>query len=59
MGYQALVQELTSHLIDQGLTLKAEAGDPVVVRPVKADLLLNTLVDYMIGAGYASTTRIH
>jgi hypothetical protein len=56
--YQALVMELKQHLVDQGLTFNAEdALDPVVIRPMKADLLLTNLLDYMIGAGYASTTK--
>jgi hypothetical protein len=55
--YQALVQELTSHLIDQGLTFNAEDNESPTLRPVKAQLVLNTLLDYMIGAGYASPTK--
>jgi hypothetical protein len=55
--YQALVQELTSHLIDQGLTYSIEDNESPTLRPVKAQLVLNTLLDYMIGAGYASPTK--
>jgi hypothetical protein len=55
--YDNLKQEITSHLIDSGFTFSTENGDPVVIRPIKVDVLLNTLLDYMIGAGYAGTTK--
>jgi len=55
--YDNLKREIISHLIDSGFTFSTENGDPVVIRPMKADVLLNTLLDYMIGAGYASTTK--
>lgn len=55
--YQALVQELTHHLVDQGMTYSNEDGSPVTLRPMKVEVLLNNLLDYMIGAGYASPTK--
>jgi hypothetical protein len=57
--YQALVQELTAHLVDQGLTYSTEDMQPPTLRPVKAQLVLDTILDYLIGAGYASTTKTH
>lgn len=58
--YQALKQELTSHLIDSGLTMPTlDALDPVMLRPVNASIVLDTLLDYMIGAGYASERKIN
>lgn len=57
-NYNNLKTEITSHLIDSGLTFSTENGDPVVIRPMKAEVLLDSLLDYMIGAGYATTTRL-
>jgi hypothetical protein len=57
--YQALIQELTSHLIDQGMTYSTEDEQTPTVRPVKTSVLLQNLLDYMIGAGYASPTKTH
>lgn len=56
--YQALRMELESHLIDSGLTYSIEDGTPTVMRPVPVKLVLDTLLDYMIGAGYASERKI-
>lgn len=55
--YQALVKELTSHLVDQGMTYSVEDMEPPTLRPVKVEVLLNNLLDYLIGAGYASPTK--
>ena len=56
--YQMLRQELKEHLIATGLCLNAEnPHDAVVVRSMNADMMIDTLLDYMIGAGYASITR--
>jgi hypothetical protein len=58
--YLALRQELKSHLIDSGLTLPTlDEQDPVLLRPVPATLVLDTLLDYMIGAGYASERKLN
>ena len=56
---QPLVQELTSHLIDQGMTYSTEDGNAPTLRPVKVEVLLNNILDYMIGAGYASPTKTY
>jgi hypothetical protein len=56
--YETLRQELKEHLVVSGLCLNAEnPHDAVVVRSMNANLLIDTLLDYMIGAGYASVTR--
>jgi len=56
--YETLRQELKEHLVVSGLCLNAEnPHDAVVVRSMNANLLVDTLLDYMIGAGYASVTR--
>lgn len=57
-NYNNLKTEITSHLIDSGFTFSTENGDPVVIRPMRVDVLLNNLLDYMIGAGYASTNKL-
>jgi hypothetical protein len=57
--YQALVNELTSHLIDTGMTFSTEDNQPATLRQVKVEVLLHNLLDYMIGAGYASPTKTH
>jgi hypothetical protein len=55
--YLALKQELTYHLIQSGLTYSIEDNKPPTIRPVQVNLVLDTLLDYMMGAGYASTTK--
>jgi hypothetical protein len=58
-SYQTLKDELKEHLVVSGLCLNTkEPGDAVVIRPMRAELLIDTLLDYMIGAGYASVTKI-
>jgi len=57
-NYNNLKTEITCHLIDSGFTFSTENGDPVVIRPMRVDVLLNNLLDYMIGAGYASTNKL-
>jgi hypothetical protein len=55
--YLALKQELTYHLVQSGLTYSIEDEKPPTLRPVQVNLLLDTLLDYMIGAGYASSRK--
>ena len=57
-SYSNLKIEIICHLIDSGFTFSTENGDPVTIRPMKAEVLLDSLLDYMIGAGYATTTRL-
>lgn len=59
MTDKELMHGLMNHLIMSGATLNAEnPDDPVVLRPMKADVLLPLILDYLIGAGYASPTKI-
>jgi len=59
MTEQELMHGLINHLILSGATLNAEnPAEPVVLRPMKADVLLPLILDYLIGAGYASPTKI-
>jgi hypothetical protein len=56
--YQTLREELKTHLVVTGLCLNAEnPHDAVVVRSTKADIVIDTLLDYLIGAGYASVSK--
>ena len=57
-SYLALRQELKHHLIQSNMTFSSEnewAGQPTVMREVSVDVMLNNLLDYMIGAGYVQT----
>lgn len=55
---QPLLQELTHYLIDSGMTCSVEDNEPATLRNgIKCEVLLNNLLDYMIGAGYVSTTK--
>lgn len=57
--YQALVQELTSHLVDTGMTYSTEDNESPTLREVKVEVLLHNLLDYMMGAGYATPTKTY
>lgn len=57
--YQQLLKGLENHLILSGLTFNAEqASDPVILRPMKVEVLLSTVMEFLRGAGYANTTKI-
>lgn len=58
-NYNNLKAEIVCHMVDSGFTFSNENGDPLVIRPMKVDVLLNNLLDYMIGAGYATTERFN
>lgn len=47
-----LIKQLIVHLELQGLTFSTENGDPVVMRPIKAKVLLTEILNYLEGAGY-------
>jgi len=57
-NYNTLKDEIVFHLIQSGYTFSSENGDPVVIRPMKVAVLLDSVLDYMIGAGYATTTKL-
>ena len=55
---QPLLQELTHYLIDSGMTYSVEDNKAPTLRDgIKCEVLLNNLLDYMIGAGYVSPTK--
>jgi hypothetical protein len=54
-----MIDGLTRHLIVSGLTFNAEnKQDPIVIRPMKVDVLVATVLEYLIGAGYAEPTKV-
>jgi hypothetical protein len=54
-----LLEGVTKHLILSGLTFNAEnPADPIVIRPMKVEILVATVMEYLTGAGYANTTKI-
>ena len=50
--YNQLKEQLTSHIVDSGLTEEAAGGHAVMREHLSADFLVNEILDYMIGAGY-------
>ena len=53
-----LLEGVTKHLIMSGLTFNAEnPADPVVIRPMKVEILVATVMEYLLGEGYANTTK--
>jgi len=59
MTNEALIRELTFHLIDEHFTWSVEDCKPAVLRDgIKCEVILNTLLDYMIGAGYVNPTKV-
>lgn len=54
-----MIDGVTRHLIVSGLTFNAEnASDPIITRPMKVDVLVATVLEYLIGAGYAEPTKV-
>ena len=59
MVNEAIISELTNHLIDEHFTWSVEDCKPATLRDgIKCEFLLNTLLSYMIGAGYVSETKV-
>jgi hypothetical protein len=57
--YQELLQGLQKHLILSGLTFNAEiATDPIITRPVRVDILVASVMEYLNATGYSNTTKI-
>ena len=54
-----LLQGVTKHLITSGLTFNAEnPADPIVTRPMRVEILVATVMEYLLGAGYAEATKV-
>jgi hypothetical protein len=57
--YAELLDGLRKHLITSGLTFNAEVPtDPIITRPVRVEVLVATVMEYLNATGYANTTRI-
>ena len=54
--YLRMRKEIKLHLINSGCTYSAEE-EPVVLRKITVDAMLDTVLEYMIGHGYASPTK--
>lgn len=55
-NYLKMKKEIKVHLINTGCTFSAEE-EPVVLRQITVDAMLDTVLEFMIGAGYASPTK--
>jgi hypothetical protein len=57
--YQELLQGLQKHLILSGLTFNAEIpADPIITRPVRVEMLVASVMEYLNATGYSNTTKI-
>jgi len=55
----SIEKELSDYLVSIGATFNAENPDePIVLRPARLNVIVSSIVDYLIGAGYASETKI-
>jgi hypothetical protein len=58
--HDELKAELRKHLIQTGFTYSPEgewSGEPTLTRSVNVDILLDCVSEFLIGAGYASSTK--
>jgi len=50
-----IIKQLTRHLVDEHMTWSIEDCLPPTLRPnIKCEVLVTTLVDYMLGVGYTT-----
>lgn len=57
--YAELLAGIERHLVLSGLTFNAELPtDPVVIRPVRVDVLVATVMEFLNATGYANTTKV-
>ncbi len=57
--YQELIKGLRKHLILSGLTFNAEVPtEPVITRPVRVEILVASVMEYLNATGYSNTTKI-
>jgi hypothetical protein len=57
--YAELLDGLRNHLIISGLTFNAEIPtDPIITRPVRVEMLVASVMEYLNATGYANTTKI-
>jgi hypothetical protein len=57
--YTELIDGLTKHLVMSGLTFNAEIPtDPIITRPVRVEIMVASIMEYLNATGYANTTKI-
>lgn len=57
--YTELLTGVRNHLINSGLTFNAEIPtDPIITRPVRVEVLVATVMEYLNATGYANTTKV-
>ena len=57
--YQELLKGLEKHLILSGLTFNAEIPtDPIITRPVRVEILVASVMEYLNATGYSNATKI-
>ncbi len=57
--YTELLDGLTKHLILSGLTFNAEIPtDPIITRPVRVEIMVASIMEYLNATGYANTTKV-
>ena len=57
--YKELIEGLRKHLILSGLTYNAEVPtEPVITRPVRVEVLVASVMEYLNATGYANTTKV-
>ena len=57
--YAELLDGIRKHLIISGLTFNAEIPtDPVITRPVRVEILVASVMEYLNATGYANTTKV-
>jgi len=54
--YLKMKSEIKAHLVNSGCTFSPEE-EPIVLRNITVDAMLDTMLEFMIGAGYASPTK--
>ena len=59
MANEAIISELTNHLIDEHFTWSVEDCKPATLRDgIKCEVVIKTILDYMTGAGYDIKTSV-
>lgn len=57
--YTELIDGLTKHLVMSGLTFNAEIPtDPIITRPVRVEIMVASIMEYLNATGYANTTKV-
>ncbi len=57
--YTELLDGLTKHLVMSGLTFNAEIPtDPIITRPVRVEIMVASIMEYLNATGYANTTKV-